>query len=397
MNLGAHFRARQLFEIDRYAEALQEYAKVVQDDPDDASAISMMALCELRLGRKKEALKTAQRAVGMQPENDMSHYVVALVYSELKNTKQAHAAIDEALRYDPEDSDYLTTKGWICAQGGDWRKAGQFAKTALESDPEHEGAQGLLAHAVTLTGDIELAREIGAKALHENPDSAEAHCANGFIFLRQGRHRDAAAHFREALRLEPDSENARDGMKIALKSVFPVYRWYVQGQMWLAGQGKAVRTIVIIAVLLIPRVLRATARANPGIAPFLYAIAIPFSLFIWFTWFGDSLLNVLLRFHPLGRYLLHRHEKVESAFFIGLLGMAVVGLLLVAVNTDRGLAIAGLSLFGVLLVGFSTNIESNMKLRAVLVWSLGTLFLGGLAVASFLAVTVPPAPIEADA
>ncbi len=390
MNLGASFRAKQLYDFERYEESLKEYAKAASEDPDDAHVVSMMALCELALGRNKQAIETANRAVSMSPEDASHHYSLALVYAGARDVKKAHKAIDRAIELDAQDAQYLAAKAAICAQGGDWRGAKTWSSNALQQDPDNELAQDYYAEALAYTGSRDEAMEVGAKALYDNPDSADAHTTNGFIYLRQGKHRDAAQHFREALRLEPNNERAVDGMKIALKATFPPYRWFVQAQLWLAGQGVAVRYAVIIAIIGIPRVLRNFASDSGTLAPYFYILAAPFTLFVWFTWFGDSLLNVLLKFHPLGKYLLKRHEHVESLFFIGLLSFAIAGLLLTSVIKTYGIDIAILCLLGLLLVGFSTNIVSNMKLRAVLVWTFGSITLAGAAIGAFVLLVSPP-------
>jgi tetratricopeptide (TPR) repeat protein len=375
VSLGAHLRAKQLFDLGRHEEALKEFSLIAAEDSEDSDAAAMVALCQLELGKKKDAIESAQRAIGICPDCAFPHYVLALVYAELKKPKLAHKAIDEAIRIDPDDADYLAIKAALFAQNGDWRKSAEWAERALEKNPDHAGGQEILAQAVSFTGDISLASEIGAKALYDNPDSPDAHSTNGFIYLRQGKHRQAADHFREALRLDPNNERAAEGMAQALRSIFPLYRWFLQAQFWIAGQRKWMQVVIFIALILIPRVLRGIARAESSFSPYLIALAIPFTAFIWFTWFGESLLNVMLRFHPFGKYLIKNHERTETYFIIGLLLHIIVGLGFLFAKNDAYPAVLGFSLIGLLIVGLSTNIESNLRLRAVLVWLFGSLFM----------------------
>jgi tetratricopeptide (TPR) repeat protein len=390
LNVGAQLRAKQFYDLERYEDALAEYTNASLEDPDDAGIVAMMALCEMNLGHKKRSIDTAKRAVSMAPDDETPHYALALAYANADNVKLAHKAIDEAIRIAPEDADYLAIKSAICAQGGDWKSAAKWARLALDMDPESAAAQQVYSQALAITGDIGEASEVGAKALYDNPDDADAHCANGFIYLRQGKHREAATHFREALRLEPSNESGAEGMAIALKSVFPPYRWLVRAQLWMAGQGKAVQIAIIVAVIAIPRVLRAFARESETLRPYLFALAVPFTLLIWFTWFGDSLLNVLLRFHPFGKFLLKRHESIESNFIVCLIVFGVIGLLLTVVSSEHGVAIAFVCLTGLLIVGLSTNIESNLKLRGALVWTFGGLCTGIAALGSIALLVSPP-------
>ncbi|RME37765.1 MAG: tetratricopeptide repeat protein, partial [Planctomycetota bacterium] len=57
------------------------------------------------------------------------------------------------------------------------------------------------------------------RALRRNPRYALAHNNLGIALLRLGRPAEAAAHFRSALRLDPDLSNAKQGLQSALTAM----------------------------------------------------------------------------------------------------------------------------------------------------------------------------------
>jgi Tfp pilus assembly protein PilF len=65
-------------------------------------------------------------------------------------------------------------------------------------------------------------------ALSQDPDNEMTHATFGWNLLEKGRHKEATKHFLEALRIEPDYSSARSGLKEALKSKVPPYRWLLQ-------------------------------------------------------------------------------------------------------------------------------------------------------------------------
>jgi hypothetical protein len=134
-----------------------------------------------------------------------------------------------------------------------------------------------------------------------------------------------------------------------------------------------------------PRALRALARENPTIAPLFYAAAVPFVLFVWSAWFGDSMMNIMLMFHPLGKFALQKHERFESVVLLILFGFVGAGVGLS--NSDYGLALGITSFVGVILVGLTTNIDNNKRQRKALVWILAVLFIGSGTILTFLALS----------
>lgn len=92
-----------------------------------------------------------------------------------------------------------------------WADAVSAADKALSLDPESEAARGLRAVALAMSGRGAGWQEAADGTLAVAPDSALAHAFSGHAHLVRGGEREATEHFREALRLDPESEFAQAG------------------------------------------------------------------------------------------------------------------------------------------------------------------------------------------
>jgi Flp pilus assembly protein TadD len=371
--MSALDRGLLLYDQERYQEALADLALAISEAPDDSYPHALMALCHTQLGNKKAALQEAQRAIELEPDSSYAHYVHAIVLDDLNQHKKAEAAILQALRLDPYNSSYHAAHASIAASQSKWRLCLEAAESGLALDPDHTGCQNLRAHALSILGDRSGAREAAQQAVSDDPDSPHGHASLGWVQLRQGKHREATDHFKEALRLDPDQEYAREGLLEALRARFLPYRLLLSFYTWLARHSEGMRWAIVIGIFVLARIVRSIARSNPELMPFLAPVLVIYSFFVFMTWIGQPLVNTTLLMHPLGRLALRRDERAEawtmSAFI-------VAGLLFVLISLTTALKLwtaavgAGLTL---LLLGLATRIESAPKLRRVLFVGLAVL------------------------
>jgi tetratricopeptide (TPR) repeat protein len=90
----------------RYAEAIQEYNKVIQLDPDNATAYSNKGYAYIRNNQPKEAVKVLEDLTRRDPSFVLGHYNLALAYKNSGNFDMANKEVDKVLELDP---DYCNT------------------------------------------------------------------------------------------------------------------------------------------------------------------------------------------------------------------------------------------------------------------------------------------------
>lgn len=323
---GALDRARLLLQQRRYDLAEKELRQVLAGEPDHFLAHAWLSLTLLEMARYGEAEAEAQQTVHLAPDHPYGYFVLSRVFQHQDKVRQAEKAIAEAIRLNPEDADYFAVLASIFMSEQLWAKALEAAEQGLVFDPEHVGCSNLRAMALNKLG--RRGESVGAldAALYRDPENALTHANQGWIALEQNEHQKAMEHFREALRLNPELIWARSGILEALKARNIVYRWLLQYFFWMSRMGPRLQWGVILGAYFGNQILRSIARTNPGLAPFLTPLIILYLLFVYLTWTGKTLFNLLLRLDRFGRLVLTPQQIQVSNIVGGMLLLALVGL-----------------------------------------------------------------------
>jgi tetratricopeptide (TPR) repeat protein len=319
-------RATLLIDQGRFELAEKELAAAMAQEPEDSLAHGCMALCLLARQAYDRAAEFAQRAIHLRPDAPWGYYVSAVVWRERNYLDKAEAFIREAVALDPQDPDYRAVLGGIKHQQGDWEAARLAAEDALALDAEHIAALNLRAESLRKLGRTLDAHRDLENALRVNPDSAETHAALGWTYLQDGQRRPAEKHFREALRLDPESEWARQGVLESLRAYNPVYRPLLKYFIWMQSLGRGAQWGVILGGYFGYRILGGMAEANPALAPWLMPLIVLYIVFAAATWLGQPLMNLALRLHPFGRLALSRDERIGSNWIGGFLAAGLTAL-----------------------------------------------------------------------
>ncbi len=310
-------RAQLLISQSRFDMAETALRAALSSDPDDYRAHALLAYCLLRLGRKPESLTEADTAVSKGPGAPYAYYIRALALVELGRRMEAKAAAREAIQLDPSDADYFALLGGIHLDDRQWTEALKSAESALVLDAEHvQGANVRAAALVKLGRGVEAGQTLDS-ALAREPESAVTHANMGWTLLERGDHKKALEHFREALRLDPEQEWAREGIVESMKARNPAYRLMLQYFFFMSKLSSKGQWGVILVALVGTRLLRATARAYPPFEPAAMVIGILYVLFMVATWLARPLFDLVLRLDRFGRLCLSR-DQIKGSNWLGL-------------------------------------------------------------------------------
>lgn len=224
-------RAVLLLHQERFADAVRELEAAERLEPDSACIAELRAVALSRLRRYEAAIAAARRAVELNPESNPAHSVLARVHLERNDLRAAERAVTEALRLDPEDPfDHgLLARIWF--EQGRWSEAVAAADAGLVFDPEHDLCLHYRAVALVMAGRKEEARRALDALLAEAPDCAATHGAVGMSLIRAGDAEGARAAFLEALRIDPQNAEAREGLVTALRVRHRLYGALLRGLM----------------------------------------------------------------------------------------------------------------------------------------------------------------------
>jgi tetratricopeptide (TPR) repeat protein len=339
-------RALALYDLGRLEDAEEALRAALREEPDDPLAYAILSLVLLDLERGAEALEAASKTIALAPDVPLGHVARAQALVSLGRFDEAEGSAREAIRLDPEDAD-----GWIMLAGAQlgrerWDEALSAAEKALSLEPESETARGLRAVALAMSQPGTEWQRAAAEALAVAPDRSAAHTYAGFAHLVGGSEREAAERFREALRLDPESEVAQAGLADAMKAAHPLYRPIFRFFLWQQRLSRGWRIALVIGPLLLLRTLDASA----GGSPFVIALIAVWIAFLAVTWMSVPIANLALRLSPVGRAVLPEDQRRSSMAFLAFVVAALVAVALaVAVSTGFVLTAvtAGLLAFAV--------------------------------------------------
>jgi tetratricopeptide (TPR) repeat protein len=347
-------RALLLFQQSRHDLAENELRQALAAEPGDAYAHALLALCLAHCEKFQEATEEAQQAIHLAPDFSFAHYAHAQVLYGRNRFPEAVLAINEAIRLDSDDADYFALLANIHFQESRWQQALTASEEGLQFNPEHVACTNLRAMAMVKLGRKAEAGTTIDVALSKNPDNSITHANQGWTLLEQGEPKKAAEHFREALRLDPQNEWAREGIIESLKARNFIYALMLKYFLWMAKFSRNAQWGIVVGGYIGNRILGAVAKSNPELAPWILPIRILYMVFALMTWLAYPLFNLLLRLDRFGRFCLSREQIVASNWFGLCLFLALGGLGVCAIKGFDTPWITISIVFGLLLLPVSS-------------------------------------------
>jgi len=317
-------RGLQLKELGRYADAESAFKEALAQEPNDAFALHQLAACQWHIpGRHKDALQTIGQAIAAEPNASEHHVLRAFILCVLDRPKDALASARSALELSPTDTGAFCAEAQAWLQMENWPNAERAAREALALDADNSTAANQLAQTLRLQNkQVENAAHL-AGMLARDPDDAFTHANAGWSALQRGERVAAETHFREALRIDPDFDYAREGLLTSFRARSPLYRLYLSYTFAMQRLTRGSRWVVIVGLFIGVQV----TRFLPAVAGTIL-IAVYF-LFVLWVWVARPVGNFLLLFDSFARYALRPREKLEAGVVGGSLGLAVLSLVAV--------------------------------------------------------------------
>jgi tetratricopeptide (TPR) repeat protein len=367
-------RALLLFQQSRHEMAEQELRQALAQDPNLPLAHSLLGLCLSRRNVYDQATSAAQQAVHLAPDMPFSYYALASILYDRNRYPEAEEAIGEAIALDPYEADQFGLLSAIKFEQRKWPAALQAAEQGLAIDPESVRCANLRALALNKLGRSDGAADMLETALAKDPENADAHANLGWTRLQQGRSQESLAHFREALRLNPESQWARAGIVEALKSRNLVYRWLLAYFMWISRLSEGAQWGVIIGAYVGYLVLREVANKSPDLAIWIQPALWLYIAFAVLTWIGTPVFNLLLRLNRYGRLALSRDQIVASNW-VGLTLLAALILLAAGLLRGEPQILLSALMFGLLALPLSAtfHLHSGWPRQMMGLYTLGLL------------------------
>ncbi|MHA4855046.1 tetratricopeptide repeat protein [Rhodococcus sp. MSC1_016] len=295
-------RARILLAVRRHLDAERELRRALADEPQHAEAHAVLAVVLAGLDRSAESVSEARESVRLAPDWWYPHYVAGRMFYYAGNNEEAlHAAL-AATTIDPTVSSIwiLIARVHLARRELAWAMAA--IREGLTHDPENSELLSLMSLALTDARDVPGALAWAEQAIRLEPESPFAHLVYGFAVRATEKPERAYAAFREALRLDPTMDAARDALVETVKRRNSLYRSLFD---------------------------TLHADTHESWLPFwIWAVLFAcLSVAHWGLWVLDAILTTLLSFHRTDRHLLPFADVRVARLCAAVLGVGCVILL----------------------------------------------------------------------
>lgn len=317
-------RANLLLKQGRVNDAIAQVKSALQQNPDNDEALAVFARCLFDKKEFEEGIQTTLKAIAIDPNNHYYFYLMAFGYYRKNKNGQAIEYLQKSIALNPFFCESYGLLSHVLSEEKEFEKALQKANEGLAFDPENItclNARSVALNKLKRTDDAIATMQY---ALAQDPDNDFTHSTVGWNYLEKGKNKIAATHFREALRINPNNNNARRGLKEALKSSIPPYRWLLQYSFWINNKGKKARWAIPLGLYFGVRLFSTALQSNNTTQALGGVLIGLYLLFVLTTWLINPLANFFLLFHKDGKYAVDNTEKwtaitVVSSLLTGVL------------------------------------------------------------------------------
>ena len=323
-------QAKLLLDQGRPKDAERKIKEFLQQEPENDYALSLLTRCLYDRKEFQEGIAVIRNAIHIDPEESFYFYLLAFGYYQLNNSVAAVDNLTKAIQLNPWNAEYYGLLSFVLLGEKQFEEALSKANEGLAVEAANLTCLNARSMALNKMKKTEEAFATMQNALAQDPDSEFTHTTIGWNLLERGKHKEAATHFREALRINPLMQNAQMGLKEALKSKIPPYKWLLQYSFWVNNQGKRLKAAMPIILYVFFRILIAVFRQNSATQGLVWIVAGIYLLFVIGSWTMNSVANCFLLFHPDGKYALTNTEKWSAITVVTAMisGFAVLALAL---------------------------------------------------------------------
>ena len=155
-----------------------------------------------------KGLVLLKKAAEIDPKNPQIHYALGNVYGKKKELDKGAEEYEKALIIDPYHIYARTNLGYTFYLIGDYDRAKAELVKSIELHPYYGEAHFYLGKICEKRGDMEEAEK-------KYKEAEKAHIKYGYALISWGQPGKAAREFQKALRLNPESEEAKRGLEQA--------------------------------------------------------------------------------------------------------------------------------------------------------------------------------------
>ena len=225
-----HFSlARNFEESGNFLNAVDEYKKAIQQDPQSSNLYIELANAYLRNRQVINAIREAESAIRVDPESLEAHRLLGSIYygivrnedsprtpASSEYLKRAIQEYQKICSLDSSDTNSLVVLSLLYRYDGQGDKAVETAKRLLDKAPSSEAGLANLAQIYSEQGNTQEAINVFKKALGVNPNSPRILEQMAIAYEQVKDYPNAIQTYRKAMALDEDGLELRKGLAQAL-------------------------------------------------------------------------------------------------------------------------------------------------------------------------------------
>jgi protein O-mannosyl-transferase len=210
-NLGFYLSSKG-----RVDEAMENYRKSLDLNPNYEDALNNMGYALAGLKRYQEAIPYYKQALRMRPKHPEVHNNLGNALSELGQVDEAMAHYRVTLDQNPEHADAHNNYGIALAMKGNLEDAIREFDAAIRFKPHYASAHSNLGNALAVQHKFAEAIVEFKESLRLNPKDAQAHNNLANVLAEQGQLDEAIVHYQKALDLNTNNPEAHFNLALSL-------------------------------------------------------------------------------------------------------------------------------------------------------------------------------------
>ena len=151
------------------ARARSIYERILKQDPANAEATNLLALCFLEQNYPKRALALLERAISLSPSEARYHFNLADCYERVDDLSASLAALDAGLSQVPDDPSLLRARAQTLRKSNRIEEAIGAFDAAVRASPQDTDLLADYGHVLLLAGQQEQAEKVFRFVLQSGP------------------------------------------------------------------------------------------------------------------------------------------------------------------------------------------------------------------------------------
>ena len=201
---AVHFyRGLAKYTSGKYEEAIEDYNKSIEINPQIPVAYNNRGLAKEALGKYKEALDDYNKAIEIDPQYAVAHNNRGNAKQALEKYKEALDDYNKAIEIDPQYGNAYYNRGHAKQALEKYKEALDDYNKAIEIDPQDAVAHNNRGNAKQALEKYKEALDDYNKAIEIDPQNGNAYYNRGITKLKLGNREEGIEDYNKAIELDP--------------------------------------------------------------------------------------------------------------------------------------------------------------------------------------------------